>query len=83
MKKPLEELSASNLRSLLIEEVKAFVECLDSSATHELEEKRKRLILIFSLITEKEKIEAMPLVWGKNSAKSHDGASSETDLGPV
>ena len=72
MEKPLEDLSASSLRNLLIEEVKAFVKCLDSSATQELEEKRKRLILIFHLITEKEKMETMPLVWGKNSIKLSD-----------
>jgi len=75
MEKPLEDLSASHLRSLLIEEVKAFVKCLDSCATQELEEKRNRLILIFKLVNEKEKLEAMPLVWGKNSAKSPDGGS--------
>jgi hypothetical protein len=69
MEKPLEELSASKLRNLLIEEVKAFVHCLDSAASHVLEEKRTRLILIFRLIGEKEKIESAPLVWGKNSAK--------------
>ena len=72
MEKPLEDLSASSLRNLLIEEVKAFVKCLDSSATQELEEKRKRLISIFHLITEKEKKETIPLVWGKNSIKSSD-----------
>jgi hypothetical protein len=83
MEKPLEEFSASTLRNLLIEEVKAFVKCLDSSAMQELEEKRNRLILIFNLITEKEKMETIPLVWGKNSPKSLDGASSETDFASV
>ncbi len=83
MEKPLEELSTSNLRTLLIEEVKTFVKCLDSSTMYELEEQRKRLISIFNLITEKEKLEALPLAWGKNTPKPPNGASSQPDFAPL
>jgi hypothetical protein len=67
MEKALEELSASNLRNLLIEEVKKFIIALDSDPTHELEQRKRHLRKIFVLITEKEKKEMIPLVWGKNS----------------
>jgi hypothetical protein len=70
MEIPLEQLSASKLRTLLIEEVKSFVESLDKGISQELEEKRRHLIMIFKLLSEKEEIEMMPLAWGKNSAKS-------------
>ena len=79
MEIPLEQLSASKLRSLLIEEVKLFVQLLDNGSSQELDGKRTRLISIFRLLSEKEKVEAIPLVWGKNSsnAGSLPPASSE------
>ena len=70
MEIPLEQLSASKLRSLLIEEVKAFVQLLDNGSSQELDCKRTRLISIFQLLSEKEKVEAIPLVWGKNSSNA-------------
>jgi len=82
MEKPLEELSASNLRTLLIEEVKLFIQGLENGSSQELQQKRTRLISIFHLLTEKEKLEMAPLVWGKNSAKFNGEAASQSDLQP-
>ena len=67
MEKALEELSASALRNLLIEEVKKFIVALDNDTTDELDRKKLQLRKIFNLITEKEKKENIPLIWGKNS----------------
>jgi hypothetical protein len=67
MEKVLEELSASTLRTLLIEEVKEFIICLDNSPMEELVQKKARLRKIFDLLTEKERDENAPIVWGKNS----------------
>ena len=67
MEKALEELSASSLRNLLIEEVKKFIIALDNDPTDELERRKLHLRKIFNLITEKEKKEMIPLAWGKNS----------------
>ena len=69
MEKTLEELSASALRNLLIEEVKKFILCLDYSPTEELVQMKGKLRMIFDLITEKEREESTPLVWGKNSTQ--------------
>ena len=78
MKKALEELSASALRNLLIEEVKKFIVALDNDTTDELDQKKLQLRKILNLITEKEKKEIIPLVWGKNSTNPH--ISSLLDL---
>lgn len=67
MEKTLEELSASALRNLLIEEVKKFIVALDNDTTDELDRRKLHLRKIFNLITEKEKKEKIPLIWGKNS----------------
>jgi len=68
MEPPLEDLSASNLRTLLIEEVKAFVKLLDHGNWQELKGKRDLLMAIYHHLSEKEKLESAPLVWGKNSS---------------
>jgi hypothetical protein len=70
MEKPLERLSASKLRTLLIEEVRSFVELLDAATVDELAEKRSRLCYIFKLLGEREKLEALPIIWGKGSPKT-------------
>jgi len=70
MEKALEELSASALRNLLIEEVKKFIVALDNDTTDELDRRKLRLRKIFNLIREKEQKEKIPLIWGKNSTKS-------------
>ena len=62
MEKALEELSASALRNLLIEEVKKFIVALDNDTTDELDRKKFQLRKIFNLITEKEKKENVSLV---------------------
>ena len=67
MEKALEELSASALRNLLIEEVKKFIVALDNDPTDELDRRKSRLRKIFNLIREKEQKENIPLIWGKNS----------------
>ncbi|HWK05502.1 MAG TPA: hypothetical protein VNS58_17805 [Puia sp.] len=67
MKKAPEELPASALRYLLIEEVKKFIICLDYSSTEELQEMKLHLRKIFDLITEKERAELTPIIWGKNA----------------
>ena len=67
MEKPLEELSASSLRNLLIKEVKLFTASLDNAVTEELEKKKLFLRRIYELIQQKEKAESAPLNWGKKS----------------
>ncbi|HEY4286653.1 MAG TPA: hypothetical protein VGN00_06095 [Puia sp.] len=67
MEKALEEMSASALRNLLIEEVKKFIIALDIDSTEDLDRRKLKLRKIFNLISEKEKKENLPLIWGKNS----------------
>jgi hypothetical protein len=67
MKKVLEELSASALRNLLIEEIKKFIVSLDHSSSEDLQEMKLHLKNIFELITEKEREENAPLHGGKSS----------------
>lgn len=69
MKKALNELSASTLRRLLIEDVKKFIDGLDGGSTEELQELKHRLREIFELLKEKERHE-IPITWGKHSTKS-------------
>jgi hypothetical protein len=78
MENALEELSASALRNLLIEEVKKFIVALDNDPTDELDRKKSQLRKIFNLIREKEQKENIPLTWGKNSTNSQ--TSSSLDL---
>jgi hypothetical protein len=68
MEKALKELSASTLRRLLIEDVRKFINALDTGSTEELEALKRRLREIFQLLKEKERHE-FPLIWGKNSKK--------------
>ena len=69
MEKALEELSASALRNLLIEEVKKFILYLDHGPIIELVQMKYRLRKIYELIAVKEREEEKPLVWGKNSTR--------------
>ena len=76
MENPLDTLSASSLRKLLIDEVKTFVECLDKESIDELQEKRTRLIAIYKAISEKEQLEVIPLKWGNHfTSKTEENAS--------
>lgn len=70
MEKALEELSASALRNILIEEIKKFIICLDHSSNKELDEMKLHLRRIFDLITQREEEENALLPWGKNSTKT-------------
>ena len=63
----MEELSASALRNLLIEEVKKIIISLDHRSIEELVQIKGRLREIFDLIADKERQEGLPLAWGKNS----------------
>ena len=65
---PLEELSASSLKTLLNEETRTFVSHLDKGYSPELEDCRNRLIAIFRQLVEKEKADAAPLTWSKHSS---------------
>ncbi|HEX9512859.1 MAG TPA: hypothetical protein VF939_20355 [Puia sp.] len=80
MEKVLEELSASALRNLLIDEVKKFIICLDDSSTEELERMKLHLKRVFDLITEKERAEEIPLTWGKNSSQTARGNPSSGSI---
>jgi len=74
MDEPFDQLSATALRKLLITEVKTFVAGLETIPHERLQEMRNRLIAIYKLLTEKEQLEILPLVWGRNSAyKQADG----------
>ncbi|HEV2355967.1 MAG TPA: hypothetical protein VGR89_17075 [Puia sp.] len=57
MKNPFEQLPASQLRRLLIEQVKSFATNLDKGYSSELEDQRKQLICILHQLSEKEKLE--------------------------
>jgi hypothetical protein len=74
MVKPLEDLSASALRNLLIEEVKQFILSLDNGSTEELEKRKLSLRRIYELIQQKENAESSPLNWGKE----YPGANAKT-----
>jgi len=83
MEKALEELSASALRNLLIEEVKKFIVALDNDPTDELDRKKFQLRKIFILIREKEQIENIPLIWGKNATNPHINPSFDLKDGSI
>jgi len=70
MENSLQQLSATDLRSLLIQETRAFIECLDNGFPEDIEAKRLRLKEIHQLLDEKELIHSSPLKWGKNSRGS-------------
>ena len=83
MEKALEELSASALRNLLIEEVKKFIVALDNDPTDELDRKKFQLRKIFILIREKEQKENIPLIWGKNSTDPYINPSFDLKDGSI
>ena len=83
MEKALEELSASALRNLLIEEVKKFIVALDNDPTDELDRKKSQLRKIFNLIREKEQKENIPLIWGKNSTNPQANSSFDLNDGII
>lgn len=67
MDETFDQLSATTLRKLLITEVKTFVACLETTPPERLQEMRNRLIAIYKTLTEKEQLEMLPLVWGRNA----------------
>jgi len=67
METPLAQLNATALRKLLITEVKVFIDCLETTPPERLQEMRDQLITIYKILTEKEQIEMLPLVWGRNT----------------
>lgn len=74
MDEPLDQLSATVLRKLLITEVKTFVASLETTSTERLQEMRNRLIAIYKTLTEKEQLEMLPLVWGRNAVDKESAA---------
>lgn len=70
MEKALEDLSVSTLKNSLNAEVRIFIAALDHGSTEDLQRMKLRLRRISDLITEKEKVDSIPLVWGNNSAKT-------------
>jgi len=70
MDNTLKQLSANALRNLLIQETRAFIECLDTGNSELLNARRLRLKEIHELIDEKELLHSSPLRWGKNSSGS-------------
>jgi len=78
MEKALEELSASALRNLLIEEVKKFILFLDHGPILELVQMKYRLRKIYELIAEKEREEEKTLIWGKNSTQPVENLQPES-----
>jgi hypothetical protein len=83
MEKALEELSASALRNLLIEEIRKFIVALDNDPTDELDRKKIQLRKIFNLIREKEQKENLPLIWGKSSTTPHINSSFDLKDGSI
>lgn len=69
MEKALEELSASALRNLLIQEIKVFIVALDFSSTEELQAMKYRLRTIFDRIAENERVEVRSSAGEKNPQK--------------
>lgn len=69
MEKALVQLSASALRNLLIQETRAFIECLDNGTPEELNARKLRLQDIHEVLDEKERKEMEPIIWGRHSAK--------------
>ncbi|MHA4808871.1 hypothetical protein ACX0G9_12225 [Flavitalea flava] len=82
MERALEELSATVLRNLLIEEIKIFIVALDCRPTEELQSMKYRLRRIFDLIAEKEQAELRTLVWGKNSTNT-SGTNPQTRVDEI
>ncbi|MBN9385962.1 MAG: hypothetical protein J0H74_34720 [Chitinophagaceae bacterium] len=69
MENYLSELSAHALRKLLIKEVEKFIKCLDSGNVDELQLMKAHLKDIYSVLSEKERQEMAPILWGKNSTE--------------
>jgi hypothetical protein len=81
MEKPLEDLPASALRNLLIEEVKQFILSLDNGSTVELEKRKLSLRRIYELIQQKENAESSPLNWEKKTPGTNSKISSNPASG--
>lgn len=77
MEKALVQLSASTLRNLLIQETRAFIECLDNGTPEELHARKLRLQEIHDVLDEKERKEMEPIVWSRHSSKPDQQPPSE------
>ena len=53
------------------------IDCLDDGKIEELQKRKTRLKEIFNLITEKELLEASPLIWSRNSSTQEQKPSEE------
>ena len=70
MQKALDKLSASELRLLLIDEIRVFILGLEVKSTEELEAMKLGLKEIFVTLSEKEEKEMAPIRWGKKISES-------------
>jgi hypothetical protein len=79
MEKALIQLSASALRNLLIQETRAFIECLDNGTPEELDARKLRLQEIHEVLDEKERKEMEPIAWSRRSARPGQSSSEDTE----
>jgi len=77
MEKVLVQLSASALRNLLIQETRAFIECLDNGTPEELHARKLRLQEIHEVLDQKERKEMEPIAWGRHSSRPDQQTPSE------
>ena len=61
--------TASNLRGLLIKEIKLFIMCLGFCAVEDLEEMRWHIRRLYEVLGEKEKCEMNATNWEKDSSQ--------------
>ena len=66
MEDALNDLSASHLRTVLLKEIRLFIDCLDSGSAEELQARKDRVKNILALLTDKELVEMAPLNRGGN-----------------
>jgi hypothetical protein len=77
MEKVLVQLSASALRNLLIQETRAFIECLDNGTPEELHARKLRLQEIHEALDQKERKEMEPIAWSRHSSRPDQQTPSE------
>ena len=77
MENVLVQLSASALRNLLIQETRAFIECLDNGTPEELNARKLRLHEIHEVLDQKERKEMEPIAWSRHSSRPDQQTPSE------
>lgn len=69
MNKAYQELSASALRFLLIEEIENFIRGLEQKSVKELQANKLKIKEVLNFLRDKESKEMTLLLWGKNSTE--------------